>query len=573
MVSANQSQTMKRRDFVKLTGSGAAGISLAGCIGGDDSDQNGQGGDTSPGDGTESSDDNGDGSSEGYKDNELIIVEDQAQGSLDPAKATDYTEALTRVHLYDPLLYIDPEKGTPIAHLAEDWESQDDGKTWVITLKKDIPKHQGGTLKAEDVAYTMKRYLDVGQGAASYWQGSLEKSNIEVRDEQTIAFTFEKPYGPFVNTLTQFHVVDATPLKENEKDGDYGSAWLDEGNVAGTGPYTIGNWDRGSSMTYTAFDDYWQGWESNQFGSCKVETVSEASTAMNKMRLGDADILNQKMPKDNHQEMVNLSNVYEVTTPWWNIFYMQMNTTKEPMGDPKVREAFFWALDYTSVIDNIYGRAEYAAGPVPTSVKNHHNEELPESRQDKQKAKQALEESSYTADEINEIGVEIWPMASLPPFVQTALLLKDNLNTVLGVEIEVVKKPWNAIVDSCSSPESTPHIHPVLESAAFPSAFAFTNYMYIPPFGTYYNSHWWENDELISLLKETVQTADADARAEKYKEAQQIIFDAKPQFWVANPLYKNLFNKNVQGWTWYGPWGWDIMAYNLHREGEGRAQA
>lgn len=562
MVNDKQSQSLKRRNFVKLASAGAAGISLAGCLGDDNSDENAAGDNTDPGSGDQS-----------YKENELIIIEDQAQGTLDPAKATDYTEALTRVHLYDPLLYIDPEKGTPIEHLAKSWESENDGKTWVITLKEDIPKHQGGTLKAEDIAYTMKRYLDVGQGAASYWQGSLKKSDIKIRDEHTVTFTFEKPYGPFVNTLTQFHVVDAAPLKENEEDGDYGSAWLNEGNVAGTGPYTIGNWNRGSSMTYTAFDDYWQGWESNQFGSCKVETIGEASTAMNKMRLGDADILNQKMPKDNHQEMVNLSNVYEVTTPWWNIFYMQMNTTKEPMDDPKVREAFFWALDYESVIDDIYGRAEYAAGPVPKSVKNHHNDDLPESRQDKQKAKQALEESSYTAEEISEIGVEIWPMSSLPPFVQTSLLLKDNLKTVLEVEIEVVKKPWNAIVDSCSSPETTPHIHPVLESAAFPSAFAFTNYMYLPPFGTYYNSHWWENDELISLLKETVQTADSDARAEKYKKAQQIIFDAKPQFWVANPLYKNLFNENVKGWTWYGPWGWDIMAYNLHREGDGRAQA
>jgi peptide/nickel transport system substrate-binding protein len=556
---------------VKLAGAGAAGVSLAGCSGGGGSDNDGSSDDSMGSGGADDDTESSSGSGGSHMDNELIIIEDQGQGSLDPAKATDYSEALTRVHLYDPLLYIDPEKGTPISHLAEDWSSENDGRTWVITLKEGIPKHHGGTLTAEDVAYTMERYLKVGQGAASYWQSALETSGIEVRDERTVAFTFENPYGPFVNTVTQMHVVDGETLKEHETDGDYGSAWLDEGNVAGTGPYTIGNWERGSSITYTAFEDYWGGWESDQFGKCTVEVVGETSTAMNRMRLGDADILNQKLPKDNHQQLTERSNVQEVTTSWWNIFYMQMNTTKQPLDDPKVREAFFWSLDYGTVINEIYGRAERAAGVVPQSVTNHHNGDIPVSEQKPEKAKQALEESSYTAEEINEIGVEIWPMSTLPPFVQTSLLLKDNLQSVLGVEIEVVKKPWNLIVDSTSSPETTPHIHPVLESGAFPSAFDFTNYMFVPPYGTYYNSHWWENQELIDLLNNAVGTADPDARAQMYKEAQQIIFDAKPQFWVANPLYKNLLNTNVSNWKWYGPWGWDIMAYNLRRSGDGRA--
>ena len=567
---SNKDKGVSRRKFCTLIGAGTASVSLAGCTGESNNGTTGSSGENSGTSGGGETDGGSGGSSQAYMENELVIIEDQTQGSLDPVQSTDYTEALTRVHLYDPVLYIDPDKGTPVAHLATDWKSENDGKTWVITLRENVPKHHGGTLSADDLAYSMKRYLEIGQGAASYWQGSLPTDGIEVRDERTVAFTFKNPYGPFINTLTQLHVVDKKALQEHEKDGDYGNAWLNEGNAAGTGPYTIGNWIRGSSMTYEAFGDYWQGWEADQFGKCRVETVGETSTAMNKMRLGEADILNQKLPKDNHQQIKSLKNVYEVTTPWWNIFYMQMNTQKKPLDDVNVREAFFWALDYQSVIDNIYGRAARAAGPVPTSVTNHHNKDIPESVQDKEKAKAALEKSDYTVDEINQMGVEVHAMATLPPFVQTSLLLKDNLKEVLGIEIKVVKKQWNAIVDSTTSPESTPHIHPVLESAAFPSAFSFTNYMFVPPYGTYYNSHWWKDDELISLLKEAVATPDAKERAEKYKKAQQIIFDAKPQFWVANPLYKNLFNKNVQGWTWYGPWGWDIMAYNLRRKGSGR---
>lgn len=113
-----------RRRF--LSGLGAVGAAgLAGCTGGEN---------------TTSADDESSGS--GSSDSRLVANIGQRMGTIDPAKGTDYVQAMALVNLYDPLVFPDSE-GTLQPNLASDWSVSEDGTTYTFTLEEGITFHSG----------------------------------------------------------------------------------------------------------------------------------------------------------------------------------------------------------------------------------------------------------------------------------------------------------------------------------------------------------------------------------------------------------------------------------------------
>ena len=78
------------------------------------------------------------------------------------------------------------------------------------------------------------------------------------RRRDTVVFTLNQPYAPFLSTLTQLFIVNRDQVLANKKPGtfgelgDYGEAYLGE-KTAGSGPYTKESWDRATTLVMKAF--------------------------------------------------------------------------------------------------------------------------------------------------------------------------------------------------------------------------------------------------------------------------------------------------------------------------------
>jgi peptide/nickel transport system substrate-binding protein len=83
----------------------------------------------------------------------------------DPGVGNDQSDAITMANLYDPLVYPDLQ-GEPSPHIATDWSVSDDGIEYIFTIREDVKFHSGNQLTAEDVVYSMKRMLTIGEGFA-----------------------------------------------------------------------------------------------------------------------------------------------------------------------------------------------------------------------------------------------------------------------------------------------------------------------------------------------------------------------------------------------------------------------
>ena len=397
--------------------------------------------------------------------------------TFDPAFHYGEFDAMDILNLYEPLVY--PVPGDlPKPHLAESWDASTDGKTWTFKLRKGVKFHDGSELTAEDVVYSMDRMLAIKKGYSYLWAGLLKPGSTKAVDSHTVQFTLEKPFGPFIETLVQFFVVNSELAMANTRsdgkfgaNGDYGTAFL-ENNDAGSGPYTIGKVVPDTRRVYNRFADYWGGWSGNKFERVVVQIVGESATARELLVSGQVDFVDQWQPVEFYQSIAKESGVMVPETPDTKLYLIQMNTTKPPFDDVNFRKAVSHAFDYQTAIEKVLGGAAKAHGPVPSTMPGY-DSSTPTYSYDVAKAKQYLAESRYQAGD-HVLKFDYIKAGVHEPM---ALLLQANLAQI-GIKVDITAEQWPTLAKNAAKPETAPHFFPIYNTAKYPSPDHYTYGMY-----------------------------------------------------------------------------------------------
>lgn len=560
-----RSDNTERRKFLKLVGTGTAAVALAGCTGNDGDETGG----TNSNNETDGTDGDGEDETDG-EETEFHFIAGQVFGTLDPAEQVDYTQGMAAQNLYDEFITVDADSLQPTANIAEEWDVEDGGQTWVFTIRDDVTFTDGTPMTAKDVRYSMERMLEMEAGYSSLFLSYLNPEDVTVRDEQTVEFAFNRTYGPALSMMVQFYIVNSTVVKENEQDGDYGNAYLQE-NSAGSGAYILDEWNQGNSISTSAYEDYWKGWDDNSFDRFRSTVITEQSTIINTMREGGGDMTDNYMGAQAYEEIDSFSNARVPEVPQLQLFHLPLNTQKAPTDDINIRKAIAHAFDYETAVNDIIGGGVVAAGPVPREMAGH-NSDLEPMSQDLDRAKEFLDKSEYSVDEINDIGLEHVVVAGTEAQRQMGLLNQSGLSE-LGINLDVNPQQWATITDRAASAGETAHITNIYHTAKVPSPDSHTYLMYHPEsFGSYISQSWYSTDELESVLEEARGTSDLQERLDKYREAQELVIEAMPSVFVANPSYRIGINENVGGWEYQGVLAYDWDVHSMYRDGEGRAQ-
>ena len=155
--------------------------------------------------------------------------------SLDPGEIYEFTASEYMANVYDRLVMIDPHNTSQLKLVAaESWSVSDDGKTFTFKIRPGIKFHSGNDLTAEDVAFSMIRYVKLDLNPAFIMtQFGLSKDNVQdkvrVKDPMTVEVELDAAYAPsfFLNCLSYTSVViDKKLAMEHEANGDFGHEWL-----------------------------------------------------------------------------------------------------------------------------------------------------------------------------------------------------------------------------------------------------------------------------------------------------------------------------------------------------------
>ena len=481
---------------------------------------------------------------------------------FDPAFHFQEFDAVDILNIYEGL--VAPVKGKPpTGLLASSWEASPDGTVWTFKLRNDVKFHDGKTLTAKDVVYSMDRFLTLGKGYSSLFKGILDVGNTKAIDDSTVQFTLNKPFGPFIETMVQFYVVNSELLKANQQpgdfgaNGDYGVAYL-QSHDAGSGPYRLDSFVPDRRRVLTAFADYRGGWKDDQFKRIVIEIVGETATARSLLTQGDVDFVDQWQPLDFYKNLKGQAGVHVDEDPDNKLYVVQMNTQKPPFDDVNFRKAVLYAFDYKTANDIILGGAIKANGPVPSAMPGHDGS-IAGYTQDIAKAKEFLAKSKYKPGDYTLN----WDYIKAGAHEEMALLLQANLKAV-GIDMKITAEQWPTLSKNASKPDTAPHFFPVYNTAKYPTPDAYTFAMYHPVnHGQWQASAHYSNPSVSKLLEEARATPDAEMRNKKYADATKMIVDDAASLWVGYTIHRVALSDRVKNYENKGLMAYDLNIYNL----------
>lgn len=496
---------------------------------------------------------------------EFVYGTTQETATFDPARHRDETETLCVVNTYDPLLY--PTRGgPPKPWVAESWEVSENGTVWTFHIRKGIKFHSGRELTAEDVAFSMKRALDIGAGFSFLWKGLVK--DVEVVDKYTVRFYLTQPFAEFPATLVQLFIVDKEEVLKHKQDGpfgeygDYGQAWLAE-HDAGSGPYRVVEFKKGERIVLQRFDDYWRGWEPGKPDKVIILVVGEQATLVSMLKKGEVDMVEQWLSPDTFEALKKVPGIVVKEDPAAQLFFVSLNNKKPPFDDVNVRRAVSYAVDYDTIVNTIFKGGKQAEGPIPILAPGHCS--VPMYHHDLEKAKELMAKSKYAGQNFT---VEYVYVSGVTIEKDVGLILKQNL-APLGINVVLKPEPWSRICELVKSPETTPHMIAIFHTLKYPSPDSHTYLMFHPKaHGTYMSCMWYENPKVTELLDKARTTLDQTKRYELYCEASRIVTEEAAALFLVNPMHRIAYRDYVKGYEYVGILGFDLNFYNIDISGK-----
>jgi len=470
---------------------------------------------------------------------------------VDPATATASSDSIAIVNLYDTLVYPATD-GTLKPHLAESWEFDEANLTYTFKLRQDVKFHNGAKLTANDVVFSMNRHLTIGEGSAYLFDGVV-KETVAV-DDYTVNFILEKPFGPFVSTLSNLGILCEDEVMKNidkagsyGENGDYGKTWLLT-HDAGSGKYVLKELQQQGYMLATRFEGYWGGWDNTDApDTIKLIDNTEASTVRTLIGNKELEIADEWQSTENVTAMSKLPGVTIAKFSTGMVQNMMYNTKKAPTDDVNFRKALNCLYDYKMISENILVDSPQAKGPVSANTPGSDLSLIP-STYDVEKAKEYLQKSKY-ANELDKYPVELLVNTDVADHEKIALALQATAQQV-GIKVNISKAPWISIQEQVASVDTTPNIVCISVAPHFMEAGSMLLSRYHSnSVGTWEQGEWLQNDEIDSMIEDALAIADNDQRYEKYCEVQEkLVNELVPSGWLVDLVQRCAYHSDYVYW-------------------------
>jgi peptide/nickel transport system substrate-binding protein len=308
--------------------------------------------------------------------------------TLDPAMFRDRdTEAVLR-NIFDSLVSATRD-GQVVPNLATAWRTVDD-TTFEFELVEGVTFSNGEPLTADDVVFTFERVITEGavDGETSPRAGLLGPlDRVEKVDDHTVRFHYQTtfPQGLLEQALVHFQIVPQDYMAE------VGVAQFTAQPI-GSGPFTFAGGTLDSQITLRRNGSYWAGVP--ELETVVFRMMPEPSTRVAALLSGEIQIM-QAVPPDLVDRISAAQNVSVHTAPGTRAYFIELNTTAEPFDDVRVRQAVNYAIDWESILTNIYrGYGErLATGFLPSGF--GYDPSLDPYPYDPERARELLTEAGY----------------------------------------------------------------------------------------------------------------------------------------------------------------------------------
>ena len=456
---------------------------------------------------------------QGKKDSVVMGMTLEPPG-LDPTNAAAAAIAeVTLYNLYETLTRIN-EDGSVSPLLAESWQASADLKTYTFKLRKGVKFHNGEPFDSAAVKF------------------SYERNAVPDPETIVVAVKYSEPNLPFLLGQAGGSIVEPKSAPTNAT------------QPVGTGPYTLGAWAKGSSITLNKWPDY-RNAAAIKLSKVTIRFIGDPSAQVAALLSGDVDVF--------PRAAVARSVAQFKADPRFNVLIggsraktiVGINERKKPLDDVRVRRAILAAIDRKAMIEGAVDGFGTPIGSFYTPGSLGYVDTTGINPYDPEKAKKLLAEAGVTPP--LELSLKLPP----PPYArQGGEVLAAQLAKV-GIIAKIENVEWAQWLSQVFAGNG-------------PHNFDLTIVSHVEPFdlvkiteADYYLGY---NNEAFNALYKQITATPAEAeRAKLLGDAQRMLATDAVAGFLFQPQWITIASKKLKG-VWkevpqfendFSAWSWD----------------
>jgi peptide/nickel transport system substrate-binding protein len=478
----------------------------------------------------------------------LVVALPAQPDFTDPVMANNTPTLRTLYNVYDALLRLDYNDNLKVVPaLAQSWRRLDP-TTLEFVLRPDVKFHDGSTMTADDVVFSLseaRRKGPEGKGATVAAQYQRTIDNVVAADAQTVRIITKAPDPALEKKLAAWscQIVSKAAF---EKAGSW-QAWFQV--PVGTGPYKIKENRKDVGLVLEAHDDYWGG--RPPFERIEFRVVPESASRVNGLLAGDYDLISD-LPRDQFDAIGGNDALDLLGGAILNMRILAIDTTAPWLSDPNIRRAMSLAIDRELIVKQLWAdRIAVPNGAQYPIFGDVYLPEFPAVAHDPKRAAELVKASGYGGEPIPYRLLNNW----YPNQVLTAQVLAEMWKAV-GLNIalqpmenfsQVYQKPIGAVWDES-----------IVPAWPDPTAMVWRQY---GPGGGLNKLAIWNSPEYQEIGAKFEQSSDADARRKLQLRSLEIIADQVP-FIILHSNGGFFAKKKTVAWAPYPALPMDFGPFN-----------
>ena len=507
---------ISRRDFLKISGAGLVGASLlgvAGCGSGGGGGQQGGGG------------------------NSIVTALDQEPAILNPLLSEGQLQVtydavagiLEAPMTIQPDLSYQPRLAEALPELVSE-----NPQIVEYKLKEGLTWSDGKPLTSEDAKWTFEQVIMNPDNNIVTTEGWELIGKFETPDERTVRMTFDKPYAPWRDLVSNNWPLFPKHIYEGK---DFNKALNSE--IMGSGPFKFKEWKKGESLTVERNENYWG--EKAGLDSVTYRIITDTNTLLTSLQADEVQFINPP-PDIGLQEKLEGIDGAEVKVGTGGVVWEAIHFQTENIPNLKMRQAIAYGINREQILNQILkGVVDPLQSVLMPEQAPYYTPAWEGYTHDPDKASQLVKEAkaegasttiefSTTSDDALRETLQEIVQQQLKDVGITIQINNESATTYFSkttVDGDFVMGEWAWL--------ATPD----------PSLTSLFSANQIPPNGE--NYYRYKNEQATQWMEESDKTLDVDQRAQLLKQVQEQMAEDLPIYpMYQRPVY-TAFKNNLSG--------------------------
>lgn len=459
----------------------------------------------------------------------------QDVSGLDPHLANTAGTREVLFNLYEGLMKIGPD-GAVIPAVARDYELSEDNLTYTFHLREGVKFHNGETVTAEDVLYSLRRCAgSENDGVPLIAAFSVVKAIDASANGSAVTVELREPSLEFINSMTAAIIPTGS-----------GSTISD--SPVGTGPFTFVSYTPQQELVVEKFEDYWG--TPAYLDGVTFRIITNTNTLVMGLKGGTLDMVIH-LPNNLAGEVEKDFTVLQDTMKLVQALYL--NNAVKPFDDVRVRQAMYYAINVPEIIQFVTGGTGVATG---TSMYPAYTEyflpELAERyQQDLARAKDLLAQAGYP----DGFAMTITVPSNYTQHVETAEVIAEQLK-VVGIAVKVNPVEWATWYSE---------VYKGRQYEATVSGISASDMTAKEMLARYSSTHSknfinFSNAEYDDVIARADAAGTAGEQRELYLQAERILNEQAASLWLQDLSELVVTKPSLGGYTFYRTYVLDMSA-------------